>query len=578
MPIELKVRNFIRTQMADIVIDPIALLIGNNGQGKSSVAMAAALAATGQKLPPGFTMARVKELITDEATSAEIAIGEPLGEHEQKIEYPKADVTTTGGPPLASPYAVGLVSLLDMTAKERAAALGELIKSEPTKDDLRQAFADEDIPAAAVDQVWGIISATVNGGWDKAHELSTGRRAERKAEWKLTAGEDYGSDKAKEWRPAGFSEDLAGAAEADLEGAVTVAQAQLEDALKAQGGKIADLAHLQALADALPERQEALGTAESTLQAAAGAVTAARAARAALPAGGKAETAPFVAPCAHCGAENEIRVMGGGLAQTYQLIDPKASAKGKIDKDTRLKMAAADGALSKAEGDRMQAQTGVGSASAALKASEEAGALLEEMARKPAADTDEAEGTVRNARAALDSAKQRLAVWKAWTTASKLHTLITLSDLVVGVLAPSGLRQKKLAESLKVFNTSVLAELSEAAGWPAVEIKPDMSIWYDNRPISTVTAKSFKARVRYLLAFACAQLDGSKIVVCDEADILDRASGRGGLLKMAKFSEKPTMILMTAWGAQVPDLSKSPGWGRTYVVENGAVIPYEATE
>lgn len=576
MPIELKVRNFIRTQMADIVLDPIALLIGNNGQGKSSVAMAAALTATGQKLPPGFTMGRVKELITDEATSAEIAIGEPLGENEQKIEYPEGDVTTAGGPPLASPYAVGLVSLLDMTLKERAAALGDLIKSEPTKDDLKQAFEDEDIPAAAVDQIWGIISASVNGGWDKAHERSADRRAERKAEWKLAAGEDYGSDKARDWRPAGFTEDLAGATESDLEGAVTVAQAQLEDALKAQGGKIADLSHLHGLTDALGDRQEALATAETTLQQAAAAVETARKARAALPAGGKAEATPHVSACPHCGADVEIKAMGGGLAQTYHLADPKTSAKGKPDKATLLKMAAADGALSKAEGERMVAQTGVGSASAALKASEEAKALLEEMDRKPATDTDEAEESVRTARRAVDTARTRLTLWKAWSTTTKMHTLISLSDRVVSVLAPSGLRQKKLAASIHLFNASVLAPLSEAAGWPAVEFQPDMTVWYDGRPISSVTAKSFKARVRYLLSFACAQIDGSRIVVCDEADILDRDTGRKGLLQLAKFSEKAVLCCMTAWGAAVPDLSKHAGWGRTYVVENGAVIPFVA--
>lgn len=565
---QIRIENFVRVKQAHIDAEPIALIVGANAAGKSSTLMGAALAATGVKAPYGFTQDATKELIHDGQAKATIAIGDPMGENEQSITYPGCTVRTMGGPPSASRFAVGLESLVDLAPKDRAVALQQMIKSEPTFDDLKAALVTEIIPESAVEAIWKLINNPTNGGWNVAWKRSQEMRATRKGEWQAFTGEQYGAEKADGWRPAGLTEDLMGkdVTEQTLSAAVTIAQGKVDDALKVQGGKVADIGRLQELAGELDVRREAKEEAEKDFQAAKEALEGAETERKGMPTA-TGDKAPPSDKCPCCGEVVEILVTGGGLAPSYKLVKPGTKTKGPT-KAQLEKIASLDGSISRWTAERDRAVNRLGTTSAELKAAEEAKKLLEEIDRSPTEATDETEAALTQARADLAQAQQRLNLWKRWEGATKVQRLISIGDRVVDELAPTGLRQKKMAESLLSFNEK-LANLATVAKWPKVEIKPeDMSIWYEGRPLTSVTAKSYRARARYLLAFGAAEIDGSQLVICDEADILE-PDARKGLLQLAKASGKNVLIGVTMRADAAPNLAQWKGWGATYVLKDG---------
>ncbi|RMD61382.1 MAG: hypothetical protein D6826_10040, partial [Alphaproteobacteria bacterium] len=157
--------------------------------------------------------------------------------------------------------------------------------------------------------------------------------------------------------------------------------------------------------------------------------------------------------------------------------------------------------------------------------------------------------------------------------ADRIHTAIEANQHVIDVLAPGGLRARKLAEAVRRFNAEALAPLCEAAGWRAVTLDNGLEPTYGGRPYALLSA-SEQYRVRATLQVAMARLDGSEAVILDAADILDRR-GRNGLFKMLIAAGLPALIGMTITDPEKtppPDLAAS-GRGMTYWIENGIAAP-----
>ncbi|QCO03436.1 hypothetical protein [Azospirillum argentinense] len=191
---------------------------------------------------------------------------------------------------------------------------------------------------------------------------------------------------------------------------------------------------------------------------------------------------------------------------------------------------------------------------------------------------------MQKARDAAATAQLRLSLFQTKARADALARQITSMTVIIGILAPTGLRQANTQRVLDTFNDSMVRPLCDAAGWKAVRIEPDMSISYGGRPYSQLSGlgpqlSSDQYRVRAILQIALAERAGDRLVILDAADILDNKS-RNGLFGMLKRVGMAAVICMTfnaeaLKGRKVPDLEKAK-IGRTYWISGGVAQPLAA--
>jgi hypothetical protein len=180
----------------------------------------------------------------------------------------------------------------------------------------------------------------------------------------------------------------------------------------------------------------------------------------------------------------------------------------------------------------------------------------------PDIDVDSAEQAYNRAQRDLEAFRQK-------READDLAERIRDNDLVLGILAPDGLRAKKLARILEIFNRS-LEPLCQAAEWRPVLIDAAMTLTYGGRPYMLLST-SEQYRVRAVLQVRMAQ-QGSEMVVIDEADILD-GTMREGLFAMIAESGLSALVCMTlSRRAQMPDLAAAE-LGASYWIEDGIALP-----
>ncbi len=147
---------------------------------------------------------------------------------------------------------------------------------------------------------------------------------------------------------------------------------------------------------------------------------------------------------------------------------------------------------------------------------------------------------------------------------------VIIYDALAKALAPDGIPSQMIAEALDGINEL----LEDAAGYffPGryLHLTGDLGIVLQNSPYITLS-KSAKYRVGVAFQFALARLTGARILLIDEADILDD-DRRGDLIKflLAKVSDfNQIMVFMTT--AEPPKFSMGGGNLQTWWLENGTV-------
>jgi hypothetical protein len=285
-----------------------------------------------------------------------------------------------------------------------------------------------------------------------------------------------------------------------------------------------------------------------------------KAARAVLPASGvEAEM-----PCPHCGAMVVLRQID--LA-TRRLEKAHHISQAELKK-RRLAIAEADGAIGRVGPQLAQQRHVVERARAAMQIAADAQYRLDHM---PAASP---EVDIENAKAKAAEAMARLGAWRQKRQADDIRDQIAGNDLVLKILAPDGLRARKLAHVLDLFNRT-LEPLTDAAEWSTVTVDPAMSLAYGGRPYA-LCSTSEQYRLRAVLAVAMAQLDDSDMVVLDAADVLD-APTRSGLFAMLEESGLCALVCLTlSRPSQCPDLAEA-GLGESFWISAGIAQPLQQT-
>jgi hypothetical protein len=558
----ISVRNYRGCRAADIELAPLALIAGRNGAGKSSLCEAAAAALAGRPLPLKLARKDAVALVSDGESCGAVTVR--CDDALASVSWPRAEVSSEGRPPEASEIAVGLLKVLKLSAKDRAALLTDLLHARPTADDFAEAYK-------AIDPLGDDEAGRLNAwarvehlGWDEAHKQTAEAATKGKGGWEHVTGQRWGSKVAVDWRPAGWTADLETQDQVDLAVAVTHAETRHRQVIVAAAGNSAALTQAQRRLQQANDLAQKLDEGKTALAEAEAEVAAAEAARDALPpVGGDSGL-----PCPHCGGRIRVTIGKGDDAGIYHL-EPGAEPVDRDTHDARHKaLVAAQKRLKDAQARLRDVRRGVAKVEAAA---EEAAKLRDEVARLQAEPADTGDpAALQAAETALAEANARLARWKAARDAARLAAGISRDLALTRILAPDGLRLGKLTAQLDAFNAAVAA-LAAEAGWPAPTIDAGMEVYLCGRP-PELWAKSERYRVNVLLQAAIAQRDGSEALIVDAADLLDQ-HGRNSLFALLAAVGKPAIVAVTMSALQsVPDLAAA-GLGRSYWVDAGVVQP-----
>jgi hypothetical protein len=543
------VLNFKGVRKAEIDLSKLALVAGSNASGKSSIALAIAAALSGEVVPiDGLRKTDAGMLVhagTGKGTIEVMVDGGSIS-----VTYPQAKVKTEGTPPAASPYALGLRSLLALGPKEAAAVLIEYLKAAPVEQDVLDATARLGLELKQAQQLWQKIRDL---GWDGAHLSAKETGIKLKGQWEGIAGERYGPAKAESWLPKGWETGLEAASEESLQAALTQAREFLEAAIAATAVSAAEREQLQLQAAQAEPLQAQIAEATARRPAVVDAVRERWDALHALP---KPSAEEKGVPCPHC---SELVVVRGGTLAKLTPVDAAENAR----RTEAIK--AATTAHVEATKAMRELDAELNDLKGKLRVSTTAADRLSTLPAEPTEG-----GDVERAREGVQHAEHRLAAFKAKRGADRLHHGIGINAELQSMLAADGLRLTKLKAAIRSFNAD-LARLCTAAGWGTVELSDSLEASYDGKPLVLLSA-SERFRAMAVVQVAMATIDRSAALVIDAADILDRG-GRNGLMRLVAASAKPALICMTMPArAEVPRLGSR---GAAYWLDGGVAETIE---
>lgn len=612
---QITIKNYRGCASAELTLSPVALVAGTNHAGKSSIAQAVAAALTqNAAIIPGVTKSAAGQLLRDGEKRGQCKI--TTAEGSATVNWPGASASTDGTPPSATAMACGLVSLVDMKPAQAATTLIEVLRALPTRDDLAAAL--DGLPSAMLDAIWSRIEAE---GWDGAHKRAIARGQEFKGAWEHVTGERYGSAKAADWKPAGFTEQepvdvadlrqkLEAAVAANAGAEATARQRQeLQAVIDRAPADAPDVAALEAqLEQAVANRAGDAGLRQRLEQQIAEAdgvdiSSATDAARRAMVDMNKVQAEIDTLPspvtvrdpieCPHCHGPLEI-VSRTDVRAAVQIDADEQQRRTDAIREASDRLHAAKLAYHSAndEADRLRSIIGraesardelaemptgtvtddqiaalrsaVTSAREAALQVDAAAAAAEKLASLPTAEVID----IQPLREALSEAELSTYETDRVRQAAGYHQKILDNQRLIDELAPTGLRQRKLAECLGQLNVH-LHELCSTAGWSSVEIGDDLSATLNGRPYGLLS-ESEKFRVRVAVQVVLAGYDGSDAVIIDAADILDRG-GRNGLFKLLRRADVTALVCMTIdEPAKAPDLSAAK-IGQSYWIQDGVL-------
>ena len=527
----------------------ITLIAAPNYQGKTSAMQCAAAILSGVQIPVEDVPKKdCWMLLKDGEKRAEISVEIPnVG--AATLTYPDCNRITEGDFFEISEYAAGLKSLVNYSQKDRAQLLVDLLNAYPTAEQLNAELVKIGIvDPEAQKALWRKIETLT---WDGAHKEVSQKGTKIKGQWEETSGERFGTAKCKSWLPAEWESDLETTTEETLKAELQKAQDWLDVVKSDSAVSEAETIRLKKLADMVPNLKQCVEQKTTVLHGLEVNRSAIEEGIANLPTAQQPETIE----CPHC--QGKVSYAFGKLVIPQILTDEELKARQKNIDECRASL--------KKVVDEINTETEhLRKLQSELKISEDAARDLTKVKKRRKGEVDPKE-KLPELEAALERAKGRLSAWEKKNRADKLIVQFEQNQKIVALLAPDGLRLVSMKSALGGYNAE-LKKICTLAKWATVEVKSDMSITMGNRYYSLLS-ESEQFRVRVALQVAAAVIDGSKIVLIDGADILDKA-GRNGLFRVLMNSELEAVVAMTIDDIdQVPDLSKIDGV--SYWIESG---------
>lgn len=578
---QIDVKNFQGLHYAALAVsEPVLLVSGGNGAGKSSLLDAIAMAYTGN--PSRVTLKRdIKILITDGAKKGSISVHTSEGQFGTELPPTKTAVHFTGNNFL--PFALDASAFAALDDKARRKLLFELTGASAKPQVIAEKLKSRGISTELIEQVKPLLLS----GFPAAAEHAKNLISEARGAWKQVTGEVYGSAKAAIWEPEDTGivinpEQLA-KAKTDL----AQLDADLNEALETLGARKSEAAQAQQQADKVAALQETAAMLDRRKikldRDKADLATWQKQVEQAREAGGTKKEG-LIHDMA-CALDESLAVYPDLNEKIAPLLEAYTSEYGPIGGSegnpelakrlpefleivTKLK-----GTIANSERD--------------LKASQDAVTALEALKATPApsaAAIENAEAAINELRQQRDKAKAAVTAMQdaeksiaeresTIKTAAELHTKVLWWSEIADALSPTGIPAEILQSALSPVN-ELLTELSKMAGWKEARITGDIEITYGER-LYGLLSESEKWRTDTLLSIAVASLSGLKFVTLDRFDVLEPAARPQALKLLLQCASKELLDQAIMAGTMKEPMAKLPkGMQQAWIAE-GVIVNAE---
>lgn len=570
----IEVTNFQGLQRAALVVsEPLLLVSGDNGAGKSSLLDAVAMAFTGQ--PRRVSLKKdIGQLVTEGQKKGEVHVTYVAAGEEQTAwaMLPTGKSAPVGDSPYL-PYVLDAAKFAGLDGKERRKMLFELTGAVGGAAAVAQILTERGADMAKFEKVKPLLRHGFPGAAEQAKEYAS----EARGAWKAITGEAYGSEKAKDWEPelpptTVKQQDLDAAAEAlqQLDDDLSDAQQTLgghKAAAQAASQRQARIDQLYDLVEQVPRRAAKLKEDEKRRDEWDAKLADAR--RAAE--GEKPRTA-MECPCCN----EKLELSGGVLVKHVpagKVADPEAARRvteyaGYLDSAVR--------AVANSQRDLNEATS----------AADQLVALEQEAANAPNAQAiANAEQAINELRQQRDAQRARFEALrdamaavsgrdKLTVDAARHHSDVVAWSFIADQLSPTGIPAEILAGALTPMN-DLLAVQSAAAKWAKVQISPEIEVTYGGR-LYGLLSESEKWRCDALLAIAIARLSGLRFVALDRFDVLQpsaRPQVLGLLRTLTQGGDLDTAVLA---GTMKEPMAKVPSGIQAIWIEGGVIANPQA--
>lgn len=559
------VTNFQGLRHAALAVsEPVLLVSGDNGAGKSSLLDSISMAFTAAPR----RVAKKKDLgqlVTDGQKKGEAHVSWIDQAGEEQVSWVMLPKGTTA-PLIDSPYLPFVLDASHFAAqdnKERRRVLFDLAGASASPNEVAKRLLERGADPVLVEK----IKPMLRSGFPAAVDQSKEYASEARGAWKAVTGEAYGSDKAEGWAPDAVQvevtqEQIDAAAQAlqNLQADLDEANQTLgshKAAAQAAGQRQQQLENLRETAGMLQRRRDKLAADQERMVEWAQKVIDAE----------QAQSGAGAMDCPCCSAR--LIVEGGALVQFSGAVGDPEAARRVVE--YRGYLESAERAVSNSQRDVTEAENAV----------ERVAELEAEAASIPPAEAiANAEQTIAGIRQERDRASAaHLALQDVFAlsasrtemeaSAAKHHEQVKAWTVVADALSPDGIPSEILADALAPINT-MLAGMAEAAKWRPVQISSDIEVTYGGRAYGLLS-ESEKWRCDALLAVTVARLSGLRLVTLDRFDVL-QPSARPQILallrSLAQAGELDTAILA---GTMKEALPKVPSGIQQVWIEAGQV-------
>lgn len=602
----IQIQNFLGARAVDLQLaEPVTLIAGKNGSGKSSIRDAVALALTAD-LGRVSLKKEAGNLVSEGTESGFVEIVTAADTYGVAITAAGKVSDTMSGKetPPALPYVLDAQRFARMDDKERRTFLFGLMGVKMDGATIKERLTVRGCNADKAEQIMPILRA----GFDAASKEAAAKARDAKASWKtITGGETWGKDKAAKWKPAPLPEntDKAGSlyenavarmreTEQELSAAqqalgAAKAKAQARQQAAAQRDELTEKAgRIERIKDKL-ERDEAEANewqakVNETRAKASGAPVNPEAPGQYLLRGLANVTDDFLTIAQNNPGlfEDElIHRAQAHLAEYKKLHGWPHSTKDQAaqpDHEAAAKLPEYEKSLA-------LMQSAVANDKRDLAAAEQAAARLQEMDKETAETIDPQQLQAKvteltekrdNWRADVDKYKtmadQAASRQAVIMKAAILHADVLAWTDIADALAPDGIPGEILAEALGPINER-LAHSANEAQWARINIGADMSIFAAEEGAQprayALLSESEKWRADAMIAEAVSFLANVKLLVLDRFDVLDM-QGREDLLYwldgLAQDGDIQTALL---FGTLKSLPAKLPGHIGAHWIEHG---------